>query len=128
MKDFARWHHLKSFLDNYKSGHIFREREIWLVSTGLNVGHEQDGKHRKFLRPVVIIKKFNKDMFWGVPLTSQPKDNKYFCYPIKFPSRDSFAVPLQLRAMDKKRLFKKIGALSDADFDGLRKILTTFLE
>jgi mRNA interferase MazF len=46
---------------------LFKERDIWWVSIGVNVGFEEDGKHEKFLRPVLILKKFNKELFLGIP-------------------------------------------------------------
>ena len=32
----------------------FKERDIWWVSIGVNIGYEEDGKHEKYLRPVLI--------------------------------------------------------------------------
>lgn len=39
---------------------------------------ETDGKHHSFERPVVVIYKFNKEMFWGIPLTSKEHIGKYY--------------------------------------------------
>ncbi len=40
----------------------FREKEIWWASLGVNIGYEQDGKNRNFERPVLVLKKFNKNI------------------------------------------------------------------
>jgi len=43
---------------------FFHGREIWFCAIGANIRFEQDGSGTEFLRPVVIIKKFNKEVFW----------------------------------------------------------------
>ena len=45
---------------------------------GLNIGYEQDGKGEDFLRPVLILKKFNKRVFLGIPLTKIKKDSHFY--------------------------------------------------
>ena len=37
---------------------------------GVNVGHAMDGKNQFYHRPVLIVRKFNPHLFFGVPLTS----------------------------------------------------------
>ena len=39
-----------------------KERDIIFLRLGQNVGYEQDGKGEEFLRPVIVYKKFNKNM------------------------------------------------------------------
>ncbi len=79
-KDFNTWNKKKKVLDDNKIKYSFfyHEREIWWTSIGLNIGVETDGKNDSFERPVLIIKKFNKDMFWGIPLTSHKKEGIFF--------------------------------------------------
>ena len=31
------------------------------------MGFEEDGKNDNFVRPVLVLKKFNNDMFLGIP-------------------------------------------------------------
>jgi hypothetical protein len=64
-KDFDKWHNKKKKLDKNKIDYNFfyHEREIWWSSIGLNIGVETNGKSDHFERPVLIVKKFNKDMF-----------------------------------------------------------------
>src|SRR3972149_11433241 len=70
-KEFLKWHVLKSDLDRQAVSAKFQEREIWWCSLGCNIGYEQDGKHELFERPVLIVRKFNADLFWGLPLSSK---------------------------------------------------------
>ena len=57
---------------------VFQEREIWWTSLGENVGHEEDGKGISFERPFVVVKKFNRELLFGVPCSSVNKSNKYY--------------------------------------------------
>jgi len=41
----------------------FKEREIWWISAGQNIGTELYGKGSDFSRPVIVIKKFGWDLF-----------------------------------------------------------------
>jgi len=81
-KDFKSWHENKSNIQEAKERPFFHEREIWFVSIGLNIGFEEDGKGETFLRPVLILKKFNNESFWGVPITRRLKNNQYY-FPFK---------------------------------------------
>lgn len=43
------------------------------------MGDEQDGKGSEYVRPVLIMKKFNKNLFWGCPLSEKIKlQNRYY--------------------------------------------------
>ena len=126
MKDFNAWNELKIQLEEKSVPVNFHEREIWLAYCGLNLGYEQDGKHERFLRPVVIIKKFNRDTFWGLPLTHAAKEGPYFVC-INFENSVSVVVLSQLKFMDQKRLFRRIGSISDDEFIMLRNCLISLL-
>ena len=70
-KDFDKWNGKKKQLDaNTDNLTDFHEREIWWCSIGVNVGFEQHSQTSDFSRPVVIVKKFTRDMFLGIPLTT----------------------------------------------------------
>ena len=125
-KDFAKWHELKIKLQKKQSKVFFHEREIWLCSLGLNLGYEQDGKKKAFTRPVIIIRKFNFDIFWGIPLTSKEKDGKYY-YSFDFGSRRSSGIISQVKLMDRKRLVRKLGIIKKKNFEELKKRITELL-
>ena len=82
---------------------------------GINIGFETDGKNEKFERPVLIIKVFNGEVIWILPLTSKEKIGKYY-YLFKFAGRKSTAILSQLRLISSKRLLRKIGKLPENDF------------
>ncbi len=93
-KDFHGWHMLKQNLDNRQGASIptIKEREIWWCSIGVNVGDEEDGHNELYNRPVLIVRKFNARIFWGVAMTTQMKDDP--CY---FPCFFRFHALLQER-------------------------------
>jgi len=78
IKNFDSWNTLKKEINDNKSLHQFREREVWWMSIGVNIGFEQDGKYEQFHRPVLVLKKFSKDMFFGIPLTSKSREDIYY--------------------------------------------------
>lgn len=67
-KDFKKWHDKKSQVNEIEVRPFFHEREIWYCTIGANVGFEQDGSGEDFLRPVIVFRKFNSEIFWAIPL------------------------------------------------------------
>jgi mRNA interferase MazF len=113
VKDFRSWHSKKEKVDKKDDRVFFHEREIWFAHLGTNVGFEQDGKGDNFGRPVVIFRKFNKEVFWGVPLTTREKGGKFY-FPIDLDDGLSRkAILSQLRLFDAKRLYQKIGVIDE---------------
>ena len=115
MKDYQAWHTLKSTIQHSYPEKLFREREIWWCSVGANVGFEQDGKNQRFERPVLILRKFNRGMFWGLPMTSQAKQGKFYA---SFLLKNSpvTAIVSQLRVLSSKRLIRRISRINEAVF------------
>ncbi len=127
-KDFKNWHHEKSTLQKDKVRPFFHDQEVWFASLGVNIGFEQDGKGEKFLRPVVIVKKFNNEIFWGIPTTKKIKTGKYY-FPFKYKDDDSTtAILSQIRLIDAKRLEYRIGIMSKEAFSNMKKHLISFLK
>lgn len=124
-KDFDAWNESKKQLDGLDRVPEFNERELWWCSFGYNVGFEQDGKGKRFKRPVLIVRKFNKGMFWGVALTSRPpKPNtrastfyQQVFYRGQPQDTGSYVILSQFRTFSSKRLLYREGRLSDDDFD-----------
>jgi mRNA interferase MazF len=95
-KDFSEWHRLKTELQQRQGSPNPNQREIWWCSVGLNLGHEEDGKGTQFSRPVLVVRKFNRRIFWGVPLTTQIKDKLHY-HRIYFKEQEQCAMLSQLR-------------------------------
>ncbi len=112
-KDFQKWHSKKAHLHETGSRIFFHEREVWWCSLGFNVGFEQNGKGNNFARPVVIFKKFNNETFWAIPLTTKVKTGKYYFLIDLKDGLKRVAVLSQLRLIDAKRLYQKMGVLDE---------------
>lgn len=126
-KDFVQWHGEKTQVHNEKSRPYFHVREVWFCSMGENIGYEQDGRGNQFLRPVVILRKFNNEVLWGIPLTTKTKKGKYYFTFSIDGQNESSAILSQLRLLDAKRLQYKIGDISEADFEVLKTKLRQLL-
>lgn len=77
-KKFDNWNEIKKNLHGEHKAVIFKERDIFWVSIGINIGYEQDGKGEIFSRPVVIVKKYNNNLFFGVPLSTTIREGSFF--------------------------------------------------
>ncbi len=117
IKEFDQWNKKKKQADGKEIDRnlFLHEREVWWCSVGVNVGVEIDGKNNDFERPVLLIKKFNGLMFWGIPLTSKAKENPYILRVVH--SRGvSYANLSQLRLLSSKRILRKVGVISEKSF------------
>ena len=119
-KDFQKWHNKKTHIDDVVKRPFFHEREIWFCHLGANVGFEQDGMGDDFLRPIIIFKKFNNEIFWGIPLTKKEKNTVHY-FTFSFPERGkNTAILSQIRLIDARRLSYFIGEISEIDFRALK--------
>lgn len=119
-KNFKTWHELKEKINNKDNAAYFKEREVWFCYLGCNVGYEQDGKGKYFLRPVLIFKQFNKNVFLGIPLTNAVKNNKFY-YTIKIQNKLHCLILSQIRLIDSKRLVNKKYIVDDYTFTKIKK-------
>ena len=128
-KDFDKWNIEKKKVDDkfVNRGLFFYAREIWWCSAGLNVGVEADGKNDNFERPILIIKKFNSDMIWGLPLTTKQKQDKYH-FKLEHEEIKSWVILSQIKTISTKRLLRKVGTISPLDFKEVILRLQNFLK
>lgn len=121
MKDFDGWIEKKKGC-HYKTSlpPMFKERDIWWVSIGINVGFEEDGKHDKYIRPVLIIRKFNRDLFLGIPMSTRLKDNPYY---IKVTVNKQVVSVLisQIRTFSARRIQDKLAEIDTKDFKKVKE-------
>ncbi len=128
-KDYTKWHKIKTDINDVEKRAFFHERDIWFCYVGANVGFEQDGNKEEYLRPVLIVRKFNNEIFWGIPLTKSEKrkDNRYY-YSFSFVKGImSLAILSQIRLIDAKRLARQVGTMEEDDFEKLKKKLKELL-
>jgi len=129
--NFNKWNEVKKQVHKKVNNVGFKEREIFWVRLGQNIGSEEYGKGNEFQRPVLIVRKLTRDIFFGVPLTSTLKDNDYFhsfTYQTKKDVINNSAMILQLKTFDKNRLMTRIGMINKKDFEEIKnKISRLFI-
>lgn len=128
-KDFQKWHKKKELIHNEKdiSNLFFKEREVWWVTLGANIGFEQDGKGEEFRRPIIILKKFNQFVVLTVPLTTKIKKNKYYFSIDIGDGIPRMAIISQLRLIDTKRLIDKLATLDEGSFIKIKDAIKAML-
>ena len=128
MKYFNEWNVIKKKIDAKEKTIQFKEREIFWVSIGENIGNEQNGKGDSFSRPVLVVKKLNKQLFFGVPLSTKLREGTYF-YQFQFlENQKNSALLVQAKIFDIKRADKKMGMIKKNDFIELKKMLKDLLD
>jgi mRNA interferase MazF len=120
LKQFKKWIIKKESIHNRNKVPSFKEKHIFWCGLGENIGNEENGKNTNFERPVLIIRKFNKNLFWGVPLTTKIKDNPFYI-KITFRGKIQCAMITHIRVMDSKRLYNYFGELDKKDFEKVKQ-------
>ncbi len=127
MKNFDHWTFVKKKTESSEKCAHFHEGEIFYARIGENVGFEQCGKGAEFLRPVLVVKKFNQRIFWGVPLSNTKKEGKFY-QTLKFRGKTSTAILSQLKLVDSKRLIRKIGGIQPVELVTVKTRLRRLLK
>ena len=102
--------------------------EIWLVELPRTNGHEQSGT-----RPVIVLREVEANIAVVIPFTSNIQALR-FPHTLEIrPSKESglkdisVALVFQIRAIDKKRLVKRIGILSEKSSEKIDSMLRKLL-
>ncbi|MEI8174469.1 MAG: type II toxin-antitoxin system PemK/MazF family toxin [bacterium] len=121
-KDFDNWNKIKKEKHNKNMLPLFSEREIWWCALGINIGSEEDGKGVNYLRPVLILRKFNKSIFYGLPITSKKK-NDMFHISINSGKIEGSLILSQMRLIDVRRLSHLLGKITETEMTEIKKKL-----
>ncbi|MEK7504779.1 MAG: reverse transcriptase-like protein, partial [Patescibacteria group bacterium] len=129
IRDFDRWNKRKKEIQTAlpKGNFFYKEGEIWWCGLGVNLGVETDGKHDNFERPVLIIKVFNREMVWVLPVTSVFHQAPFY-YKFDHGGEDQWVVLSQIRTVSTKRLFRKIRVLDETDFEKIKVLVIDYLK
>jgi len=120
-KDFDQWNEKKKQIDAKESRLFFYQGEVWWVNLGLNIGYETNGKGDDYMRPVIILKKYNEFSFLALPLTTSKKTNKYRIFVGVVDGKEAYGNLSQLRNIDSKRLINKVGYVDGRLFIDIKK-------
>lgn len=125
IKRFLGWMTVKEKLHNTNAEPpLVKERDLWWVSFGENVGSEINGKSRLFSRPGIVVKKLSRSFFLIAPTTSQKREGTWYV-EIKQEEKFMYVCLHQIRAIDYRRLSSKMGQVDTNDF---KKIKTALVE
>lgn len=114
--EYDKWNNLKKEIENKNhKPPYYKELDVWWLSVGRNIGYEEYGKGRNFVRPVLILKKFNMFLFIGIPLSTKLKDNPYYL-EINLKERKVSALISQIRVFSTKRMSNKLGELDKKEY------------
>lgn len=107
MKRFDIWNEIKKAVEEKARGR-FSEGDIWMANLGENIGVEEVGKGDQFLRPIIVIKKFNSEFGIGIPLSTTDKEGVHY-FKFQFQQKTSNALLSQIKSIDAKRFKYRIG-------------------
>ena len=122
-KNFDEWNILKKKTEIKKRPNV-KMGDIFWCRFGLNIGNEFDGKDKNFLRPVIIIKKYNNEVVFVLPLTTKMHKGDWY-YDVCISGKDGQVILNQGKTIDVKRLENKIGSLSE---NSAAKIIKSFTD
>ena len=125
-KNFDKWNGRKKELHYSVFTDYVHTREVWWCSLGVNIGFEEDGKNELFERPVLVLKKFNKEVVLIVPLTTRLKKN---IYQVNFvhQGNEFSAIISQMRLVSTRRLQRKIYQMDSKIFAAIRDAIKGML-
>lgn len=132
-QNFDRWNEIKKETQKKDFILTIKKREIYWAKIGLNIGNEQYGKGKDFVRPIIIIRQLTSDLFIGVPTTTSIKDDSDYFHEITYKDdlkRDisSSAMILQQKVFSKKRLLNKIGKIDFENFEKIKEKLKKLID
>lgn len=125
-KDFDKWNKKKKIIHKNTLPPLFSEREVWWCNLGINVGSEEDGKGENYLRPILILRKFNKNIFYGLPITSKIKEGIFYISINSGEVKGSLILS-QMRLIDAKRLSHLLGKITENEIIEIKKKLKNLL-
>lgn len=119
-KEFDRWNEKKKWVHDKTNIPYFKDGEVWWIYLGVNVGIETDGKGEEFVRPVLILKKYNHYSFLAIPLSTSNTINKYKISIGTINQKQATINISQMRNIDSRRLTKKICKLNKTIFEEIK--------
>ncbi|MCD5385291.1 type II toxin-antitoxin system PemK/MazF family toxin [Candidatus Gracilibacteria bacterium] len=120
---FEKWNKLKQKINfGNKQKFYVKQREIWSVRMGQNIGFEEDGKGDDFERPVLVLKKIGI-VYLCLSMTRKGRNNDFYFSINNI--KDSYVILSQPKLFDLKRFHYKIGVVSMDKFNEIQKKLKT---
>ena len=122
-----QWNEVKKNINIRENEIFFKQRDIFWAKLGENIGFEQNGKGDEFTRPIIVAKKYSKNMMLAIPLSTTIRDGSFF-FTFNFKDKASTALLVQNRLLSSKRLVKKIGKIDEENFVKLKEKLIELIK
>lgn len=122
---FDNWNYVKNNVSNNQRNFYVKPREVVWINLGQNIGDEENGKGEKFERPVLVLKVFNQNLFYGIPLSTKIKPNNKYYLSVNVKSKDEngkevlnqrSVILSHARLLDVKRVYMHHGYVVESDF------------
>ncbi len=127
-KCFLEWIGIKQKLDEHDyAPPMISEGDLWWCAIGENVGVEAGGKSKNFTRPVIVLKKFGRLGFFGIPTTTNKERTGTWYVSFIHKGIHEIAMLSQARILSYKRLDKKMGTLDAEDFKKVKEAFVRLL-
>ena len=118
-KEFTEWNKQKIEInsrviidENNKPLIRARVGDIWWCKIGKNVGYEQDGKNTNFTRPVLIIRKIDKNLSLVIPTSTKKKKGFWYMNIKTSNNKDETLLLNQVKVISNNRLSNKFDTVS----------------
>ncbi|MBR2837075.1 type II toxin-antitoxin system PemK/MazF family toxin [Candidatus Saccharibacteria bacterium] len=126
-KDFKGWVILKEKLHNTRQPRTISEGDVWWCAVGENIGVEICGKGNLFARPVLVLRKYGRYSFMGIPLTTKEHSGSWYA-SFDFKNKRQTAVLVQAETISVSRLYRKIGTVPETDLVLVREALCKLIK
>ncbi len=107
-KDFDSWNKIKKNINGSDYLPYFDSAEIWWCVLGINIGAEIDGKGEDFLRPILVLRKYNQFGCLIISLSSAREVDKSNISAGIVQGKSATANLSQIRSISSQRLIEKI--------------------
>lgn len=119
--DFEAWNKIKQDIHYTQNNTYVRQRQVWSTYIGCNIGKEQDGTGPNIERPTLVLKKFNNQMAWVIPLSTKQKKLDFYFNFTDLEGNKVSAILAQLKLVSTKRFIRRLYTLDTPTFSELRK-------
>ncbi len=93
----------------------------------MNIGHEENGKNQLYERPILVLKKFNRHIFLGIPLSSSLKENPYY-QQVRYHNKKHSCIISQIRLLSSKRLLRRLVRLRETEFKKVQEKINMIIQ
>ncbi len=125
---FDKWNKLKKEINEKEKNIFFREWQVWYISMWKNIWFEQNWKNKDFSRPVLVLKKFNKNIFLWIPTTTVEKSWKFYFDIWKINWINNFLILSQIRLYSSKRLISIIWGIHKDILKEIKQKISRLIE